>query len=103
VSVLSDLATLLEKVTDEYADACDTAAQAENDAERAELTAYARLRSDGEPVTSAEKLARHEAADLRALYRITASTERALLRKVKSVEARLNAAQSHMRFHREQT
>lgn len=103
MSVLSDLAQLLEQVTDEYAEVCDRAAAAENAAERAELTAFAKLRDDGQAVAAAEKLARHEALDERASARIAAASERTMLRKVKTVEARLNAAQSHTRFIREQT
>ena len=103
MSVLSDLAVLLEAVTDEYAQACDAAAGLENAAERAELMAFARLRSEGTAVAAAEKLARHEALDERAVARIAAATEKSMLRKVKTVESRLNAAQSHTRFIREQT
>lgn len=103
MSVLSELAQLLEQVTDEYAHACDAAAGAENAAERCELVAFARLRDEGQAVAAAEKLARLEAADERAIARIAGATEKAMLRKVKSVESRLNAAQSHTRFIREQT
>lgn len=103
MSVLSDLAVLLEQVTGEYATACDAAAEAENAAEKAELMAFTRLRNDGESVASAEKLARHAALDERAIARIMAATEKSMLRKVKTVESRLNAAQSHTRFIREQT
>lgn len=103
MSVLSDLATILEAVTEEYAQACDRAAEAENEAERAELTEFARLRADGEAVSSAEKIAKFKSLDERALHRIAASSERALLRKVRSVEARLNAAQSHLKFLGSQT
>lgn len=103
MSVLSDLALLLEEVTEEYAQACDLAAVAENTAERTELMAFARLRSEGHAVAAAEKLARHAALDERATARIAAASEKAMLRKVKTVESRLNAAQSHTRFIREQT
>lgn len=103
MSVLSDLAQLLEAVTEDYATACDAAAESENAAERAELMEFARLRSDGTAVAAAEKLARHAALDERAVARIAAATEKATLRKVKTVESRLNAAQSHTRFIREQT
>lgn len=103
MSVLSDLALLLEEVTEEYVVACDAAAAAENAAERAELVMFARLRAEGQAVAAAEKLARHMAVDERATARIAAATERATLRKVKSVESRLNAAQSHTRFIREAT
>lgn len=103
MGVLSDLSLLLEQVTDEYAEACDAAAKAENAAERAELRAFAQLRDGGQAVAAAEKLARLEALDERASARVAAAAERTMLRKVKSVEARLNAAQSHTRFIREQT
>jgi hypothetical protein len=103
MSVLSDLAQLLEKVTDQYAEACDHAAEAESKAELAELTAFAKLRDDGQAVAAAEKLARLAAVEERAFARIAAASERTMLRKVKTVEARLNAAQSHTRFIREQT
>lgn len=103
MSVLSDLAVLLESVTDEYAAACDAAAEAENAAERAELLEFAKLRDEGHAVAAAEKLARRAALDERAIARIKAATEKAMLRKVKTVESRLNAAQSHTRFIREQT
>lgn len=103
MSVLSDLATLLEAVTEEYAEACDAAAHAENAAERVELVTFARFRDEGHAVAAAEKLARLKALDERATARIAAATEKAMLRKVKSVESRLNAAQSHTRFIREQT
>lgn len=103
MSVLSDLAQLLEQVTDEYAAACDKAAVAENEAERAELVSFARRRDEGEAVASAEKTARLDAIDARAVHRIAAATEKALLRKVKSVESRLNAAQSHLKFVGSQT
>ena len=103
MSVLSDLATLLEAVTEDYAFACDEAAIAENAAERVELVEFARLRNAGIAVAAAEKLARHAALEERATARIAAATEKATLRKVKSVESRLNAAQSHTRFIREQT
>lgn len=103
MSVLSDLALLLEAVTDEYAEVCDTAAVAESAAERAELMEFARLRDAGHAVAAAEKLARHAALDERATARMAAATEKAMLRKVKTVESRLNAAQSHTRFIREQT
>jgi hypothetical protein len=103
MSVLSDLAVLLEAVTEEYASACDDAAHAENAAERAELMEFARLRDEGTAVAAAEKLARHAALEERATFRIAAATEKAMLRKVKTVESRLNAAQSHTRFIREQT
>ena len=42
MGVLSDLSVLLEEMTEEYAKACDAAAEAENAAERAELTMAAR-------------------------------------------------------------
>lgn len=103
MSVLSDLAQLLEQTTEEYAKACDRAAVEENAAERSELMEYARLRADGVAIAATEKLARHHALDERAVARIAAATEKATLRKVKSVESRLNAAQSHTRFIREQT
>lgn len=103
MSVLSDLAQLLEQVTEDYAQACDDAAVAENDAERTELMAFARLRDEGHAVAAAEKLARRAALEERATARVKAAYERAMLRKVKSVESRLNAAQSHTRFIREQT
>lgn len=103
MGVLSDLSTLLEAVTEEYGEACDAAASAESLAERAELTAFARLRDDGVAVTAAEKLARLAALDERAAARVAAAAERVMLRRVKTVEARLNAAQSHTRFIREQT
>lgn len=103
MSVLSDLAVLLESVTDEYANACDDAAVAENAAERAELVMFARLRDEGHAVAAAEKLARHAALDERATARMAGATEKSMLRKVKTVESRLNAAQSHTRFIREQT
>lgn len=103
MSVLSDLAVLLEAVTDEYANACDDAAEAENAAERAELIAFARLRDEGHAVAAAEKLARHAALDERAEARVKGAYEKAMLRKVKTVESRLNAAQSHTRFIREAT
>lgn len=103
MSVLSDLAVLLEKMTDDYAEACDSAALSENDAERCELMAFARLRDEGHAVAAAEKLARREALEERAEARVKAAYEKAMLRKVKSVESRLNAAQSHTRFIREQT
>lgn len=104
MSLLSDLAVLLEDVTEQYAEACDAAASAENEAERVELTAFARLRKDeGHAVAAAEKLCRYEALEERAAYRIAAAHERTMLRKVKTVEARLNAAQSHTRFIREAT
>ena len=103
MSVLSDLALLLEKVTEDYAQACDDAAAAENAAERAELMMFARLRDEGHAVAAAEKLARRAALDERATARIASAVEKSTLRKVKTVESRLNAAQSHTRFIREQT
>lgn len=104
MGVLSDLAVLLERVTEEYAEACDRAAEAESEAERVELTAFAKLRKEeGHAVAAAEKLARLAALDERAAQRLAAASERTLLRKVKTVESRLNAAQSHTKFIREQT
>ena len=103
MSVLSKLSTLLEDVTGEYANACDEAAETENAAERVELLAFARLRADGVAIAAAEKLARKEALEERAIARIKAAAEKSLLRRVKTVESRLNAAQSHTRFIREQT
>jgi hypothetical protein len=103
VSVLSDLAVLLEQVTEDYAQACDAAAVAENEAEKVELMAFARLRDEGHAVAAAEKLARRAALEERATARVKTAYEKAMLRKVKTVESRLNAAQSHTRFIREAT
>lgn len=103
MSVLSDLAQRLEEATDEYAVRVDAAAEATNEAERVELSEFARLRHAKEPIESAKLLARHKALDERALANIAASREKAQWRFVKSLETRMTAAMSHQRFIREQT
>ena len=103
MSVLSDLSTQLEEATDEYAKRVDEAAEATNEADRVELTEFARLRHEKEPIESAKLLARHKALNERGLANIAAAREKAQHRFVRSLETRMTAAMSHQRMIREQT
>ena len=98
MSVLSDLSTQLETETEQYAQDVYAAAVAENDAERVELMAFARLRDEGQAVGAAEKLAKLAALDERAKARIGEAVTKASHRKVRSLEVRITAAMSHQKF-----
>lgn len=103
MSNLSKLSLALEEATDEYALLCDAAAEAEAEAERVELSEFARLRADREPVESAKLLARKAALNERRAANVAAAREKAGRQFVRSLEMRMTAAMSHQRFVREQT
>lgn len=99
-SVLSQLSTRLEQVTDEYASACDEAAEKENDYLRAYAIAFT---TSEVAATIRPKTAECAAVEERALWNIATAKEKAAKAKVEEVKHRVMAAMSHQRFVREAT
>lgn len=100
MSVLSDLSTRLEEVTDAYAKACDEAAEAEN----AYLRAYARAFTTSEvAATIRPKSAECAAVEERAVWNVKVAVEKSARAKVEEIKHRLMACMSHQRFVREAT
>lgn len=100
MTVLSDLSTRLEEVTDAYAQACDDAAGAENDYLRAYAIAFT---TSDVPATVRPKTAECAAVEERAIWNIKTAAEKSAKAKVEEVKHRLMACMSHQRFIREQT
>lgn len=101
MSVLSELAVLAESRTDEYAAACDAAAEAE----AAYLRAYHTAIAQSDP--SLSNAARERAAEADAIEEKVAlvfaqAAERRCKQAVTTALARLSAAQSFYRFQRDQ-
>jgi len=101
VSVLGKLSRDSEEATDMYALACDAAAEAENNAERAYYVAFAK--SQAESVAAREHEAKQASLNERAVARIKAASEKAARQRVVTLLARLSAAQSHQRVVERQT
>ena len=95
--ILSDL---LETVTDAYAEACDAAAEAENEY----LRAYARSFTTSEcAATIRPKTAECAAVEERAAWNLALAAEKSARAKVEEVKHRLMAAMSHARIVGAQT
>jgi len=101
---LSQLATQLEVITDEYAEAEHNAAVAQNAFDKAYAIAYATAVADGaKSVAAAEREAFHATLDEKATLGLADSAVKVCDKRWKAVDKRLSAAQSYYRFVRDQT
>lgn len=102
-SILSQLSTTLETMTDAYADACNVTAEAENTYLRAYHKAF--ITAADVPATIRGKHADNQenVVEAKCAHNLAAAAERAARAKVEEVKMRLTAAMSYTRFVREQT
>lgn len=101
MSVLSDLAVLAEERTQEYADACNSAAEAEAAYLRCFFTAVAE--SEESSVAARERYAEGRCIDEKVASVFAQAAERRCKQAVTTTLARLSAAQSYYRMVERQT
>ena len=104
-SILSQLSSRMESATDAYADACDEEAEKENAYLAAFSTAWAVATEEGVAISARSK---HVDADpvvtaAKQEYNRAIAGRKRTHAKVEELKSRIMAAQSHMRFVREQT
>ena len=103
MSVLRNLAHEIEAAHEAYRDALDTEAEATAEYLRAFHRAFATAVSDRVAVTARRDLSNNQAVDELVSVEFASAAVKSCRSKVDEVSARLSAAQSYVRFERENT